>query len=85
MISTSDEVLKIFEGIKLVAFDMDGVLRIGNHPVTGAGEIFKTLERLHRNSLIITNECRYTPEEIIEDLEEMGIILDNEKVPIITA
>jgi HAD superfamily hydrolase (TIGR01450 family) len=85
MISTSDEVLKIFEGIKLVAFDMDGVLRIGNHPVTGAGEIFKTLERLHRKSLIITNECRYTPEEIIEDLEEMGIILDSEKVPIITA
>ena len=60
MLSTPDEVIELFEGIKLVAFDMDGVLRIGSHPVSGAGDIFKTLEKLTKKSLIITNECRYT-------------------------
>ena len=45
MISSHDDVLKIFENVKLVAFDMDGVIRIGNHPVQGAGEIFNTLNK----------------------------------------
>ena len=85
MLSTPDEVIELFEGIKLVAFDMDGVLRIGSHPVSGAGDIFKTLEKLTKKSLIITNECRYTPEQIIEDLEEMGIYIEPYQIPILTA
>lgn len=85
MISESDKVMEIFDSIKLVAFDMDGVLRIGCHPVNGAGNIFKTLEKLDRKKLIITNECRYTPQEIIEDLAEMDIRVNIEETPIITA
>lgn len=85
MISSIENVLNVFETIKMVAFDMDGVIRIGNHPVKGAGEIFETLEKLNKNTLIITNECRYTPHEIIEDLAEMNVHIDIEKTPIITA
>ena len=75
----------MMEKIKVVAFDMDGVLRIGMHPVRGASDIFKTLQKLDKHSLIITNECRYTSDEIIEDLEEMGVHVDGEKTPILTA
>lgn len=85
MISSVEDVLNVFDTIKMVAFDMDGVIRIGNHPVQGAGEIFETLEKLNKNTLIITNECRYTPYEIIEDLAEMNVHIDIEKTPIITA
>ena len=85
MISSHDDVLKIFENVKFVAFDMDGVIRIGNHPVQGAGEIFNTLEMLKKKTLIITNECRYTPYEIVEDLAEMNIHIDLENTPVITA
>ena len=31
-----------------------------------------------KESLIITNECRYTPEEILEDLTEMGVNVDSD-------
>ena len=85
MISSVEDVLNVFDTVKLVAFDMDGVIRIGYHPVSGAKEIFQTLEILKKNTLIITNECRYTPYEIIEDLAEMDIQIDIENTPIITA
>ena len=45
MLSSPEEVMEIFEGIRAVAFDMDGVLRIGSHPVLGASDIFKTLKK----------------------------------------
>jgi ribonucleotide monophosphatase NagD (HAD superfamily) len=72
-ISTPEEVNQVLKGIKLFAFDMDGVIRIGTHPVEGSENIFPLIDKLNHKSLIITNECRYTPEEIIEDLTEMGI------------
>ena len=31
-----------------------------------------------KESLIITNECRYTPDEILEDLTEMGVNVDSD-------
>ena len=66
-ISTPEEVNKILDQIKLFAFDMDGVIRIGSHPVEGSEKIFPLVDKLNLKSLVITNECRYTPEEIIED------------------
>lgn len=85
--STPEEINNVLKDIKLFAFDMDGVLRIGSHPVEGAEEIFPLLEKLNLKSLIITNECRYTPQEIIEDLTEMGIKLskDDNMPPVLTA
>ena len=80
-ISTPEEVNQVLDNIKLFAFDMDGVLRIGSHPVEGSEKIFPLIEKLNKKSLIITNECRYTPEEIIEDLTEMGIQLSSSPAP----
>jgi HAD superfamily hydrolase (TIGR01450 family) len=84
-ISTSEEVNQVLENIKLFAFDMDGVIRIGTHPVEGAEKIFPLIEKLNQKSLIITNECRYTPEEIIEDLTEMGIQFPPSPPSVLTA
>ena len=84
-ISTPEEVNKILEQIKLFAFDMDGVIRIGTHPVEGSEKIFPLVDKLNLKSLVITNECRYTPEEIIEDLTEMGIQFPPIPPPVLTA
>ena len=54
-----ETIISILKDIKLFAFDMDGVLRIGNHPVEGSDKIFKNLEKLNK----INNNykwCRYT-------------------------
>lgn len=85
MISSPEEVLSVLENIKLVAFDMDGVLRIGNKSVSGAAEIMKTLTKENKNCLIITNECRYTEAEIVEDLSEMGVEISSQNIPVLTA
>lgn len=84
-ISTPEEVNKILDQIKLFAFDMDGVIRIGTHPVEGSEKIFPLVDKLNLKSLVITNECRYTPEEIIEDLTEMGIQFPPIPPPVLTA
>jgi len=84
MISTYQQVNSVLENIKLFAFDMDGVIRIGHHSVEGADNIFSLIEKFGRKSLIITNECRYTSDEIKEDLTEMGITIPND-LRVITA
>lgn len=75
MISTPEELDNVISSIKLFAFDMDGVLRVGQYPIEGAENIFPLIKKIGNESLIITNECRYTPQEILEDLNEMGIKL----------
>ena len=81
MNSSLNEVNEIIDNIKLFAFDMDGVLRIGQYSIEGAENIFNLIKDLGKDSLIITNECRYTSEEIKEDLVEMGInIPDNLRI-----
>jgi HAD superfamily hydrolase (TIGR01450 family) len=75
-----ETVISILKDIKLFAFDMDGVLRIGNHPIDGSDKIFKNIENLNKKSIIITNECRYTPDTIKEDLQEMGVDIGNTTV-----
>lgn len=58
---------------KGVIFDMDGVLRIGNHPVKGASEIIEKLNNNNIKGMISTNECRYTDVELKDELTEMGV------------
>lgn len=78
MESNENKILDLLLYIKLIVFDMDGVIRIGNNIIEGAENIFKNIDNINKNSLIITNECRYTSEQIKEDLSEMGINnLDN--------
>ena len=65
---------------KGIVFDMDGVLRIGKDPVKGADKIFP---RLQDKAMIVTNECRRTPQKIKEELRQMGINIGS--TPILTA
>lgn len=84
MESSEFDILEMLKNIKLFAFDMDGVLRIGSNIIEGAENIFKNIKNINKNSLIITNECRYTCDQIKEDLIEMGIKNVN-NIPIITS
>lgn len=58
-----------------VVFDMDGVLRIGEHPIKGANDIIEKLHNEGIKGMISTNECRYTTTELREDLLELGITI----------
>ena len=62
---------------KGIIFDMDGVLRIGSHPVKYANEIIQLLKKKNLPGMISTNECRYTEVELRDDLEELGINIPN--------
>lgn len=84
MESSEYEIIEMLKNIKLLAFDMDGVLRIGTNIIEGSENIFNNIKNINKNSLIITNECRYTSDQIKEDLIEMGIKNIND-IPIITS
>ena len=56
---------------KGIIFDMDGVLRIGSHPVKYSNEIIQLMKKQNLPGMISTNECRYTPDELKEDLEAL--------------
>ena len=65
---------------KGIVFDMDGVLRIGKNPIKGAEKLFS---KFNNRALIVTNECRRTPDVIKQELKDMGI--DTYDTPILTA
>ena len=59
--------------IKAVVFDMDGVLRIGSKLIKNTENTLVNLEKKGFKTMIVTNECRFTVEELKEDLEELGL------------
>ncbi len=63
--------------IQAVVFDMDGVIRIGQELINGANDVFKKLTKCGIQTMIVTNECRYTEEELREDLCDLGMELPN--------
>lgn len=65
------------DSIKAVVFDMDGVLRIGDRILPFAKNILDKLEKRNIKTMIVTNECRYSVDELREDLEDMGLIVPN--------
>jgi 4-nitrophenyl phosphatase len=68
------------QNYKGIVFDMDGVLRIGNSPIKGSNKLFS---RLSGKALIVTNECRRTPQMIKDELSNMGIEIGD--TPILTS
>ena len=66
------------ENIEAVVFDMDGVLRIGNKIINNAQEVLETLIENNIKTMIVTNECRYTVNELKEDLNELGLTIPEE-------
>lgn len=72
------------KNLKLIMFDMDGVLRIGDNPIIIARETFNNLRNLNIPICILTNESRRSPKRIKKELKQMGFHI-NEDVKIITA
>ena len=58
---------------KGIIFDMDGVLRIGDHPMPNVNKILELLKENKCPYMISTNECRYTEKDLRDNLEELGI------------
>lgn len=63
---------------KGIAFDMDGVLRIGEHPVDSVNKTLKYLEKSKIPYMISTNECRFSENELRDNLNEIGIDISSE-------
>ena len=70
--------------LKLIIFNMDGVLRIKNKPILIAREAFNSLRKRKIPICIVTNESRRSPKIIKKELKQMGFHI-NEDVKIITA
>ncbi len=64
--------------VKMVVFDMDGVLRVGSKVIPGAQNIFRTLKSKGIKTMIVTNECRYGEKVLRDDLTEMGVKLPDD-------
>ena len=64
--------------IKAIVFDLDGVFKIGNKLINGVENILEKLNKKNIQTMIVTNECRYTVETLKNKLKNMGLnIPDN--------
>lgn len=78
-------IIEMLKKLKIVIFDMDGVLRIGDNIIDGAEDIIVNLKnKLNIESVILTNECRYTNRYLFRNLQNLGVNL-NENTLIYTA
>ncbi|MEA4965263.1 MAG: HAD-IIA family hydrolase [Oscillospiraceae bacterium] len=53
--------------------DMDGVIYHGNQILPGVAEFIDWLHREHKEYLFLTNNSGYTPRELCQKLERMGL------------
>ncbi len=72
------------KNLKLIIFNVDGVLSIGENPIEIARASFNKLIKLNIPICIITNEDRRSPKRIKKGLKLMGFNI-NEDIKIITA
>lgn len=72
------------KNLKLIIFNVDGVLSIGENPIEIARASFNKLIKLNIPICIITNEDRRSPKRIKKGLTLMGFHI-NEDIKIITA
>lgn len=59
--------------IKGIVFDMDGVLRFGDHPANYCEKLIEFIKNKEIPTMVVTNECRYTRETILNDLKYMNL------------
>jgi len=69
--------------LKLIIFNMDGVLCIGEKPIIIARETFNSLVKRKTPICITTNDSRRSPKRIKKNLTQMGFHI-NDNVKIIT-
>jgi len=59
----------------LFLFDADGVIYIGDQPCPGSVEVIRTLQERGKGVRVLTNDSRYSRQEIQEKLKNMDIHL----------
>ena len=64
----------------LFLFDADGVIYVGDQPCLGAAEVIRWLQKRGKEVRILTNDSRFSREEIQEKLSRMNIFLDKEDI-----
>ena len=65
---------------KACVFDLDGVLRVGKNIISGSEYILKHLEERGIKTMIITNECRYTIDDLKDELNEIGLYVPDNTI-----
>ena len=65
---------------KACVFDLDGVLRIGKKIIDGSEYLLKHLNERGLKTMIITNECRYTIDELKDELTEIGLYIPEDTI-----
>lgn len=64
----------------VICCDLDGVVWLGPEPIAGSAAAVTALQRAGRNVAYLTNNSSRTPEEVVEQLESMGIDADTADV-----
>jgi 4-nitrophenyl phosphatase len=59
--------------VRGVLFDMDGVIYVGNRPLSGVQDALDYLAQTGRQFLFVTNNASRTPEQFVEKLATMKI------------
>lgn len=80
--SRSTNLLKADSEIKYKAcvFDLDGVLRVGKNTVANTEYLLRHLNERGVKTMILTNECRYTIDELKNELGEIGLHIPHNTV-----
>lgn len=65
---------------KACVFDLDGVLRIGKELISGSEYLLEHLSQRGVKTMILTNECRYTIDELKDELTELGLHIPEETI-----
>ncbi|NLJ49208.1 MAG: HAD-IIA family hydrolase [Candidatus Atribacteria bacterium] len=68
------------DDFELFLFDADGVIYIGDQPCLGAAEVISWLQKRGNGVRILTNDSRFSREEIQEKLSRMNVFLDKEDI-----
>ncbi len=69
-----------FKCIKVVAFDLDGVVYFGNRPAEGAVECVRKLREQNKKVFFITNNSAQTRQQIADKLTNMNIYTEVQHV-----
>ena len=65
---------------ELFLFDADGVIYVGGQPCLGSAEVISWLQKRGKGVRILTNDSRFSREQIQEKLSRMNIFLDTEDI-----
>ena len=65
---------------KFFLFDLDNTLMLNNQPMKFASDLLQTISRNNKDIYLITNNNRYSPNEIYEDLKKNNLHISYENI-----